>query len=379
MPPGRPTPDAHYACMVSEQVSALVRAAIEDHGPIGFDEYIRLALYGPGGFFETPPVGSDGHFVTGPHVHPFVFSHCVREALLDAWLALGEPDPFPIVELGAGDGTLAEALMTAFGELPMPVPAYTAVEISAGARTALAARGLVVVEHLDELAPVEGVVFANELLDNLPFLAVRGSAEGVHEVRVGLDDGSLVEVEVPWSRELEPPSVRPGEDSTLPVGAFAMLESLSARLARGYVLLIDYGGPGEQAGGVHGYRAHREVADVLSDPGGTDITAGIDVAAVAAHAESLGFQAFEPVRQADALAALGHERWARSMVEQQGELQRAGRGSEAVGVWQTRTRAGLLADPAGLGRFWWMVLATEGLPPPGWLQRIGLTDRSKHR
>ena len=355
---------------MSEKVSALVRAAIEDHGPIGFDEYMRIALYGPGGFFEVPPVGSDGHFVTGPHVHPFVFSHCVREALLDGWLALGEPDPFPIVELGAGDGTFAEALLTAFGELPMPEPAYTAVEISSGARAALAARGLVVIEHLDELEPVEGMVFANELLDNLPFLVARGSAEGVHEVRVGLDDGSFVEVEVPWSRELAPPTLGPGENSTVPVGAFAMLELLSARLHRGYALLIDYGGRGEHAGRVHGYRTHREVTDVLSDPGGTDITAGVDMAAVATQAESLGFQAFEPVRQAEALSVLGHDRWERAMVEQQAELQRAGRGSEAVRVWQTRTRAGLLADPAGLGRFWWVVLATEGLPPPGWLRRV---------
>ena len=96
---------------VSDPVARRVRAAIEDHGPIGFDEYMEIALYGPGGFFETPPVGADGHFVTSPHVHPFVFAHCVRDALLDAWFALGEPEPLPVVELGAGDGTFADALL----------------------------------------------------------------------------------------------------------------------------------------------------------------------------------------------------------------------------------------------------------------------------
>src|SRR5262245_57742460 len=100
-----------------------------------------IALYGPGGFFEAPPVGARGHFVTSPHVHPFVFAHCVRDALLDAWFALGEPDPFPFVELGAGDGTLARALSGAFADLPAPGPAYTAVEISEGARAALLASG----------------------------------------------------------------------------------------------------------------------------------------------------------------------------------------------------------------------------------------------
>jgi hypothetical protein len=50
------------------------------------------------------------------------------------------------------------------------------------------------------------------------------------------------------------------------------------------------------------------------------------------------------------------------MREQQSRLQEAGRGSEAVRVWEARSRASLLAEPSGFGGFWWLVLATEGLP-----------------
>jgi len=53
----------------------------------------------------------------------------------------------------------------------------------------------------------------------------------------------------------------------------------------------------------------------------------------------------------------------------QSELQQAGRGAEAVRVWEERSRASLLADPTGFGGFWWLVLATEGLPEPPWLLR----------
>ena len=159
---------------MSDEVAERVRAAIADHGPIGFDEFMELALYGPGGFFETPPVGAERHFVTAPHVHPFVFAHCLRDALLDAWFALGEIDPLPVVELGPGDGTLADALRSAFAELPAPRPAYTGVEIGAGARDELAARGLATASGLAGLEPFEGVVVANEVLDNLPFVPVRG-------------------------------------------------------------------------------------------------------------------------------------------------------------------------------------------------------------
>ncbi|MCI0634638.1 MAG: SAM-dependent methyltransferase [Actinobacteria bacterium] len=352
---------------MSEDVGARVRAAIEDHGPIGFDEYMRIVLYGPGGFFEAPPVGADGHFVTAPHVHPFVFARCIRAAILQAWSALGEPDPLPIVELGAGDGSLADALLEAFGELPKPTPAYTGVEISSGARAALGARGLQAVERLDELEPFEGVVVANELLDNLPFVPVRRSDHGVREVRVGLDAGALAEVEVAWSRDLEPPRLRHVEDTIVPVGAMTMLDVLSTRLRRGYVVLIDFGGEGGGTGTIHGYRGHRRVTDVLSEPGETDITTGVDPSAVADHARSIGLQAFEPLAQAVALAALGYARWERTMRERQVQLQREGRGAEAASIWETRSRASLLTDPARFGGFWWLVLATEGLTEPRWL------------
>jgi SAM-dependent MidA family methyltransferase len=178
-------------------------------------------------------------------VHPFVFGHCIRDALLETWQALGEPDPFRVVELGAGDGTLGHALLEAFGELPMPRVDYVGVEISPGAREALAGRGLAAVGRLDELEPFEGVVLANELLDNLPFVPARGRASGTVEVRIGLGaDGALIEVEVPWARESpEPPTLADGHQSTVPVHAFTLLETVATRLRRGSVLLIDYGSP----------------------------------------------------------------------------------------------------------------------------------------
>jgi SAM-dependent MidA family methyltransferase len=355
---------------MSERVARRVRAAVEDHGPIGFDEYMRIALYGPGGFFEAPPIGPDQHFVTSPHVHPFVFAHCLRDALLDAWFGLGEIEPFPIVELGAGNGTLADALLSAFAELPAPRPAYTGVEISPGARDAIAARGLATAPAVSDLDPFDGVIVANEVLDNLAFVPVRGRPDGPHEVRVGVRGESLVEIEVPWpNASVRPPPLEPGEETTVPVGAFALLETLVPALRRGYVLLIDYGSVEGPAGPVHGYREQREVGDVLADPGGADITAGVDVSMVAERARSVGLRAFEPVSQRSAMLALGHERWQRTMRTTQSALQQAGRDTEAVRVWEERSRASLLADPAGFGGFWWLVLSTEGLPEPPWLTR----------
>ena len=90
---------------------------------------------------------------------------------------------------------------------------------------------------------------------------------------------------------------------------------------------------------------------------------------VAERARALGLLPFAPVTQAEALAELGHDRWQRTMREMQSDLQAAGRGAEAFRVWEARSRASLLADPSGLGAFWWLVLGTARLPEPAWLQR----------
>jgi SAM-dependent MidA family methyltransferase len=148
-----------------------------------------------------------------------------------------------------------------------------------------------------------------------------------------------------------------------------MLDALAPIVRRGYVLLVDYGVIEGSAGPVHGYREHRRIADVLSDPGATDVTAGVDIAAVGEHARSLGFRTFEPVTQSAALSALGHARWERTMREMQSTLQASGRHEDAVRVWETRSRASLLTEPSVFGGFWWLVLATAGLDEPAWLAR----------
>ena len=357
---------------VSEQVAAAIRTAIADHGPIAFSEFMEHALYGPDGFFEHPPIGAEGHFVTSPHVHPWVFAHCLRGALLETWTALGEPDPLPVVELGAGDGTLARALLAAFAELPAPRPRYTAVEIAEGARAALRELGVPATAAAEELEPFEGVVVANELLDNLPFLLAQGRAGDVVEVRIGLEGDRLVEVEAPWTHALPevlalelPDGVR----TAVPIGAFALLAGLAQVVRRGHIVLVDYGTEAGPTGGAHGYRDHRPTHDLLSAPGTTDVTSGVDFWMVERVAAAHGLEVLGRVRQQAALDALGFGRWAETMREMQTMLLQTGKGAEATQVWQARSRASLLVDPEYLGSFWWLVLGTPGLARPPWLER----------
>lgn len=342
-------------------VGRTIRERIDAEGPITFATFMELALYGPGGFYEHPPVGVRGDFVTSPHVHP-AFGSFVASAIEQLAASLAIDGPLRLTEVGGGDGTLARQLLE-----HLPGTSYAAVEASEGARRALASiPGVVVADELHR--PVD-VVLAHELLDNLPFRVVRGDDEVLIDAK-----SELVERLAPIDDELRRSLGERHGDLVVPVGAFAFIDRVADALDRGYALLIDYGSEGD-GGPIHGYRGHRIVEDVLADPGSTDITAGVDFAWVAEHGRSRGLQTFPSVSQRSALMALGFAGWLRSELETQRRQLDERDGIGAVRTWSMRSRAMMLVDPSALGRARWMLLATPKLPEPDWL-RAAREDRS---
>jgi len=352
------------------QPSDTIAAAIRVDGPIRFDRFMELALYGPGGFYVQPPVGTEEGraFATSPHVHP-VFGQLLAAGLMELWDALERPEPFRLTEVGAGDGTLARQLLEALADVPV---IYTAVERSPGARAVLDQFAGVVTAG--SLPGGSHVVLAHELLDNLPFRRVRQTETGPREIRVGFDGERFVDVLAEQlDRELQEAAAgpdEPGEEAVIPVGAFAFIDAIAAGFAAtgdGYALLIDYGAEGHTGGPVHGYAGHHLVEDVLTDPGASDITSGVDFTQLAVQARKRGLIAKPSVTQRHALTALGFERWTREELERQTALLDQRDGVEAVRTWSGRQAATFLVDPAGLGRTRWMLLSSAGLPVPAWV------------
>jgi SAM-dependent MidA family methyltransferase len=337
--------------------AAAIRAEIEVAGPIRFDRFMELALYGPGGYYERPPVGAEGDFVTSPHVHP-VFGELLARGLRELWTLLERPDPFRVSEIGAGDGTLARQLIEHLADLPLR---YRAIERSEGARGRLAeVPGL---EVADEIGDDPHVVLGHELLDNLPFRLVQGDAE----ILVDVDAERLVRTRVPLDDDLSS-LARSGDDElAVPTGALDLIGDLAVALRRGYALFVDYGDEAGPGGPVHGYRDHRVVEDVLALPGAADITAGVDFGLLGEAARSAGLQVFAGVTQFRALLSLGFEEWMHAELAAQGALLNDGQGMEAVRRWAGRSRASILVAPDQLGRLRWFGLATPGLARPSFL------------
>ena len=349
----------------SGTVAPAIADEIERLGPMRFDRYMELALYAPGGYYDEPPVGAGpaGDFVTSPHVHE-VFGELVAGAVRGLLDAMGVTSRGDLVEVGAGDGTLLRAMLPSLGGMKV-----TAVERSPGAREALERIDGIAVHPSMPAISTPVVVLAHELADNLAFRRLRRVNDGVAEVHVGLTDERLVEVLVPVGDGLEPPvELASGEEAIVPTGAASFVAEALAGPPSRALLMIDYGSDHGAGGPAHGYASHRVVEDLLAAPGETDITAGVDFGFLARAARAAGLQPFPTVSQREALTALGLEAWVETELERQRDLLNTGRGGDAVRAWGGRSRATMLADPAGLGRFRWFVVTSPGVEEPGWLR-----------
>ena len=291
-------------------------------GPVPFSTYVEVALSGPGGFFTRGAgAGRRADFLTSPEVGP-LFGAVVARALDAEWERLGGPDPFVVVEAGAGRGALAKAVLDA---APACGPAlrYVLAERSPALRAA--AEQLLVVEPaanvlggaadddedagpragtgggpvvavLDDLpaATFPGVVLANELLDNLPFDLVERAGHGWEEVRVGLEGGRLIEVLVEASPDLarEATALAPAAAPTARIPGQRATRAWLARalslLTQGRVIVIDYADETASLAArpwdewLRTYRAHQRAGHPLEAPGTADITCEVAVDQLAA-------------------------------------------------------------------------------------------------
>jgi SAM-dependent MidA family methyltransferase len=344
---------------------------IRQHGPLTVAQFMERALYDVEHGYYTGAAqrsGRHGDFFTSVDAGP-LFGRCLAAFVDRAWRALDRPARLDLVEVAAGNGRLMRDLLDG---LAMDAPdALSAVRVHLVERSAPARA-----QHADRLGPhaprvvasaadlpprVDGVLLANELLDAFPVHRVVMTDQGLREAHVVERDGRLALAAGPLSSaglatyfERLGVALAPGTVADISPAAVSWVAEAGRRLARGAMLLVDYGheagdlfSPRHANGTLVSFARHQLDSAPGGDtpgrpawldaPGARDLTAHVDFTSVASAATSTGCTREWLVDQTTLLLGLG---LADFLVNS---------GGDGLAAVRTRLAATTLVSPVGLG------------------------------
>ena len=308
-----------------------IRRRIKDRGAITFAEFMELALFWPGGgyYLAGDPIGSPGDYYTSPQVHP-AFGALLAVQLYQMWQILDRPDPFTVVEMGAGNGILCRDLVTYSHGLPpgfeeslryvcldrravAGLETHLPKEARAGGVSRLAAAGL-------PFRRIRGCLLSNEYLDAFP----------VHQVT--MRDGKLQEILVTVKGEeltscLSQPSdpelsgrfeelgieLAEGQTAELCLGLNSWAQDAADCLDAGFVLTVDYGHEAAELysserrrrGTLTTYYRHTQTDAPFERIGRQDMTAQVDFSTLVHAGRRAGLEPLGLITQGRFLYNLG--------------------------------------------------------------------------
>ena len=300
----------------------IITDKIHSEGPLPLESYMELCLsHQEYGYYPTrDPIGAAGDFVTAPEISQ-MFGEIVGAWCAHIWMTMERPDPFMLVELGPGRGTLMADVLRTAGQLP---------GFASAARICMVETSPAMIDRQKEkLFPItdnikwfdsidlipEGpsIVVANEFFDALPIRQLVLHEDKWQERAVGLDEDECLVWTHREGNDLEAlvaPELRESEPGTIievaPIRSGAVTQ-IASRYGDhpGATLIIDYGYTGPQAG--DSFQAVREhaYADPLIDPGASDLTTHVDFNGIAHAASAAGANVYAPMPQGAFLESLG--------------------------------------------------------------------------
>jgi SAM-dependent MidA family methyltransferase len=304
----------------------LAEIAAENEGTLGVDQYLETALYDPEGGFYCRSDGVGGArraFATIPSLSPLLGRAVWRWAQ-----ALEGRGPLDLIEVGAGGGHLARAILDAAGWWGRRSVRYHIVEISPRLREAqaalLAGRKIRWHDSVEKALAASGraAIVSNELVDAFPCKLLRYEGGAWRELRLNWPPAGDTLLEAhDLGLDLSPftacdPLMWEG---SIPAGQVVEIQPAfrdwrggwAPRAAEVAILTIDYGDVMPELyrdrprGTLRGYVAHQRLTGdaLFRGPGTLDLTCDVNFTDLQAWGPSHGLRTIEFTDQAGFLDA----------------------------------------------------------------------------
>jgi len=288
-------------------------------GRASFTEFMAAALYAPGTGYYTQNVsgvGKGGDFATSATLHP-ILGAAVAGWIRSQWDRLGV---LPVIEIGAGDGSLAASVLAALPWWKRWGVKYHIVDVSpplvALQKAKLKDRKITWHDSVKgALAACDGkaLLFSNELADAFPCRLLMKSVRGWDEIYLRMRaDGFEEEREElhpevwsEWSACSEEHMWRPGQRVEVQESYFEWLKGWVPKWAEGAMLTVDYGAEVSRlywrrpGGTLRAYFAHLrlEGSDIYARMGQQDLTVDVNFTDLRNWGEALGLETLEEAAQ----------------------------------------------------------------------------------
>ena len=341
------------------------------HQRITFAEYMALALYHQQyGYYNSGAItiGSKGDFFTSSSLGKD-FGELLGIQFEQMWHNLGCPNPFYLVEMGAGNGELAQDILNYLqseDDLFTQALKYVIIEQSPALITIqqqLLSSFDVGWQTLSDLVQnsIVGCFFANELVDAFPVHLITKNHDSLQEVYISLEQDKLTETIHPLSSDkitqyfdlididLLDKQYPNNYRTEVNLQALDWIETVANKLKQGYILTIDYGYPADRyyrpsrdRGTLQCYFQHRRHHNPYANLGYQDITAHVNFTALERQGQLCNLQTLGFTQQGLFLMALG-------LGDRLNELS-SGK-YDITQIFKRRDALHQLIDPTGLGSF----------------------------
>ncbi|MDD4616866.1 MAG: SAM-dependent methyltransferase [Alphaproteobacteria bacterium] len=298
----------------------IIRDLIAAQGAISIASYMELALQHPefGYYKKREPIGRTGDFITAPEVSQ-LFGEMLGVWCAEAWRTLGKPEPFALVELGPGRGTMMVDILRAtinVGGFKDARKIYLVESDEAlRARQKEVLGDVTYIDDLDQAPQMPLLIVANEFFDSLPVRQFEKTFRGWAE-RVVTVSGDALAIALRPLNEAEmlliPQSFREAEPGKMfefsPSAQAIVREAARALVSRkGKMLLIDYGYVAPSGASTVQALSNHVSTDILDRPGEVDLTAHVDFSTLTDIARAHGAKTSAIVGQGEFLTNCGIE------------------------------------------------------------------------